>query len=97
MSTEADVATATLKLPASLRIADVGEVRALCDAALAGAGPLVCEAEQLEQVDAAGLQLLVALSRACAAGDRGFELRAPSEALISAARSSGFAAPLGLA
>ena len=97
MSTAADVVTATLTLPKSLRIADVAEVRAQCDAALAGAGPLVCEAEHLEQVDAAGLQLLVALSRACAANARGFELRTPSAALLGAARSCGFAPLLGLA
>ncbi|MGE0859808.1 MAG: lipid asymmetry maintenance protein MlaB [Gammaproteobacteria bacterium] len=86
-----------LCLPSSLRIADVAEFRALCDPLLASDGPLAVDAAEVEYIDAAGLQLLVALSRACATQGRPFTLAAPSAALSAAARVAGFAPLLGLA
>lgn len=97
MTTETCAGGALLTLPSSLRIADVAEFRALCEPLLAGDGPLTVEAGEVEYIDAAGLQLLVALSRVCAAQGRAFALGAPSAALGSAARIAGFAPLLGLA
>ncbi len=86
-----------LRLPSSLRIADVAEFRAACDPLLTGNGPLTVEADEVEYIDAAGLQLLVALSRACATQGRAFALETPSATLCGAARVAGFAPLLGLA
>lgn len=96
MSTDTHPAGTTLRLPSSLRIADVAEFRPQCDAALEGEGTLGCEADAVEFIDAAGLQLLVALSRACAQRARDFEIRTPSPAFAGAARIGGFAPLLGL-
>ena len=97
MSNDTTPSGSALRLPSSLRIADVGEFRAQCDAALEGEGMLGCEADGVEFIDAAGLQLLVALARTCAERSRGFEVRAPSAAFTGAARVAGFGALLGMA
>lgn len=97
MTIATQLAAATLDLPSSLRIADVAELRPACEAALRGDGPLVCDGSRVELIDAAGLQLVAALARACAEGGRGFELRTPSVALCSAAQLGDFARHFGLA
>lgn len=86
-----------LCLPSSLRIADVGEFRALCDPLVASDGPLAVDGAEVEYIDAAGLQMLVALSRTCAMQDRAFTLASPSSALRGAAQVAGVAPLLGLA
>lgn len=91
--------TVLLSLPSTLRIADIGEFKKECDAALETAhhAALACDASAVEFIDASALQYLVALSRHCASATTEFEIRSPSAAFASAVAASGYAAPLGFA
>lgn len=57
-----------VELPARLDIAAAADLKRQLDAALAASQPLTLDAQAVEQVDAAGLQLLLALQRTAAAG-----------------------------
>lgn len=88
-----------IDLHSTLRIGDIAEFKQACDAQMDAAprAALSCDASAVEFIDAAALQYLVALARHCASQERGFEIRSPSAAFVSAVTVSGFAQPLGLA
>jgi anti-anti-sigma regulatory factor len=88
-----------INLPSSLRIGDVTAFKQQGDALLATAPaePVLCDASAVEFIDAAALQLLAAMSQACAGQQRNFTIATPSAAFMSAATVSGYAALLGLA
>ncbi len=58
----------TTRLPGQLTIANVAEVKAALDGALASGGDVVVDAAELANVDTAGVQLLVALGRHAESG-----------------------------
>jgi anti-anti-sigma factor len=58
-------------------------------------GPLVVDASSIQDVDAAGVQLLVSLSRSLAQHQRRLELTSPSESLRQACTRLGLAELLG--
>ena len=71
-------------LPAELTIYTVGELHPLWLAWLqqgAASTPAEVQAAAVEQVDGAGLQLLLSLSRAVAERERALRILAPSEVL----------------
>jgi anti-anti-sigma regulatory factor len=75
----------TVHLPAELTIFTAAETReallaAVADAARADA-PLQVDAAEVVDVDGAGVQLLVSLSRLCERDQRAWRLGAPSDAL----------------
>ena len=76
----------TLALPAELTIYTASETRGAWLAWLAEHtdGPLAVDAAPVAEVDAAGVQLIVALSRSLAAQQRALHLLAPSAALSNA-------------
>lgn len=82
-----------LALPAELTIYTAGETRAAWLAWLAehADGPLAVDAAPVTEVDAAGVQLIVALSRSLAAQQRELCLLAPSTALRNACERLGLA------
>lgn len=88
-----------LNLRSTLRIGDITQFKQEADALLAGAldQPVVCDASAVEFIDAAALQLLVAMGQACGSQQRSFAIDTPSAAFLSAATVSGYAALLGLA
>ena len=88
-----------LTLRSTLRIGEVTEFKQETDALLAAKPelPVVCDAGAVEFIDAAALQLLVAMSQACTAQRREFAIDTPSAAFLSAATVAGYAALLGLA
>lgn len=88
-----------INLRSTLRIGDVAEFKQEADALLAAAPdkPVVCDARAVEFIDAAALQLLVAMGQACAGQRRDFTIGAASAAFVSAATVAGYATPLGLA
>lgn len=57
--------------------------------------PLVVDASAVTEIDSAGLQLLIALSRSVAASSRRLELDQPSQALQTACATLGLSALLG--
>jgi len=83
-------------LPAELTIYVVRELREHWLQALdaGGAEPFALAAGDVEQVDAAGLQLLLALRHTLAQQGRSLLLQAPSAALRSACLNLGLAALL---
>ena len=80
-----------LALPAELTIYTAGETRPQWLAWLAAddAESLQVDASGVTEVDAAGVQLLVALDRALAAQHRGLHLQGPSPALRGACERLG--------
>ena len=85
---------AALQLPQELTIYAVGELHPqwlawLADAAAQGGEEAEVDAQAVDQVDAAGLQMLVSLQRSLA--DRGLRLRlnGPSEPLRQGCRALG--------
>ncbi len=87
-------APATLKLPQELTIYAVGELHPqwlawLAEASTQGREEAEVDARAVDQVDAAGLQMLVSLQRSLA--DRGLRLRLqePSEPLRQGCRALG--------
>lgn len=97
--TQPSIETSLVALSSTLRISDIAEFKQTCDSVLESAPQtaVACDASAVEFIDAAALQYLVALSRHCASQQRGFAIREPSAAFISAVTVSGFAVPLGLA
>jgi anti-anti-sigma regulatory factor len=85
-----------LTLPAELTIYTAGETRSAWLAWLAehGDGPLAVDAAPVAEVDAAGVQLIAALSRSLAAQQRELRLLDPSPALRNACERLGLAALL---
>ncbi len=83
----------SLALPAELTIYTAGETRPQWLAWLAAddAESLRVDASAVTEVDAAGLQLVVALSRALEAQHRRLQLERPSPALRSACERLGLA------
>jgi len=88
--------TIALALPAELSIYTAGETRSAWLAWLAehGDGPLTLDASAAAEVDAAGVQLLVALSRSLAAQHRELHIVDASAALRKACERLGLAALL---
>jgi anti-anti-sigma factor len=81
-----------LALPAELTIYTVGELHPQWLAWLqqgAASAPAEVQAEAVEQVDGAGLQLLLSLARATTERGRALRLLAPSEVLRTACASLG--------
>jgi len=90
-----------LALPAELTIYTVGELRATwrgwLGATLANADPqetLVADADAVDQVDAAGVQLLMALAKALAAQGHRLQVHRPSAPLAQACQLLGVAPQL---
>ena len=83
-------------LPSELTIYTVGECHSLCLAWLDSDGEdlLQVEASEVGEVDAAGVQLLLALSNGLRRRERGLRLLNPSPALTAACESLGLAALL---
>ena len=79
----------------SLRIADVGERTRAWRGALASATAVRIDAGRLEAVDAAGVQLLLAVRREAARRAIGFEWAGVSQALRRNAATLGLAGELG--
>lgn len=86
---------ALLELPVRLTIHEAHALHALL---LAHIGPrkLVVDGARVEEVDTAGLQLMLAARRAAAAAGGSFEWRPLPPAVARAARELGLAAELGL-
>ena len=84
-----------VELPARLDIAAAAEFKRQLDAALAGSQPLTLDAQAVEHVDAAGLQVLLALQCADPSGS-GAAWRNPSPVLREAAELLGLTAALRL-
>lgn len=85
-------------LPAELTIYAASELHAQWLAALDAAPPdgdLEVDASAVAEIDGAGLQLLVALSRQLAARDRALRLVRPSQRLSEACAALGLATLLG--
>ena len=80
-------------LPAELTIYTVGELHPLClswlDADPTHPDRLAVDAQAVQEVDAAGVQLLLSLSHALAARGRLLCLQAPSPSLTAACRALG--------
>lgn len=83
--------TSSLALPAELTIYTAGETRPQWLAWLAAndAEALQVDASGVAEVDAAGVQLLVALARALEAQQRGLRIEQPSAALRGACERLG--------
>lgn len=94
--------SASVPLPACLDIAHVGELTPLLSDALSrsasrcGARTLAIDASAVELVDSAGMQLLLAFTRALRAQDREVEWKHPPERLRAAAALLGMGEALGL-
>ena len=85
-------APAPLQLPAELTIFAVAELRVPWPAwlsGLPGAAQAAVQAVAVDQVDAAGLQLLLSLQRSAAARGHGLQLLQPSPALRSGCQALG--------
>ncbi|RVU49025.1 STAS domain-containing protein [Rubrivivax rivuli] len=81
---------APLRLPAELTIYTVGELHPQWLAWLASSEPVAAvTGESVDQVDAAGLQLLLALQRGLADKGHSLALHAPSTALQAACQALG--------
>ena len=97
----------SLSLPEELTIYTIGQLRAgwlqwLAESVPAAAGTtdegeLRLDARAVAEVDAAGVQLLLSLSRSLARQHRSLRLVEPSRALASACAGLGVAGPLGVA
>ncbi|MBX9715813.1 MAG: STAS domain-containing protein [Burkholderiaceae bacterium] len=92
--------THTLTLPAELTIYTVGELRpqwlawlARCAATDAPADAPV-DGSAVDQIDAAGVQLLIALSRSLASAQRALQFRSVSPVLADACSALGLPVPL---
>jgi anti-anti-sigma regulatory factor len=86
-------ASTALRLPAELTIYTVGELHPQWLAWLAAAPPDAgVHAGDVDQVDAAGVQLLLALQHAIAQRGQRFAVQAPSPVLSSACDSLGLGA-----
>ena len=91
--------TFPLSLPAELTIYTVGELRPQWLAWLAGLGATEAPVEAtvdgsaVDQIDAAGVQLLVALSRSLTAAQRSLQFVNASEVLMGACEALGLPAP----
>ncbi len=78
---------------------DLGEARALADrlgAALAENAPIVLDGSQVEQIDGASLQLLLAMRQTAHQEGLSLDWRKPSARLREAAALLGLTGPLGL-
>jgi ABC-type transporter Mla MlaB component len=83
---------ASLQLPGELTIFAVAELLEPWQAWLASlpdAAPAAVQADAVEQVDAAGLQLLLSLQRTAAAQGHGLQLQQPSDALRQGCQALG--------
>ena len=89
-------AKARLVLPVALDIEGSEELLARCRAAVAGEGVLAVDAGEVESVDTAGLQVLIATRAALAAAGRQLRWQRVSPALAEAARLAGATGALGL-
>ena len=85
-----------LRLPVELTIFTASETRSawlgwMADEAQLGGAEALCvvEAEDVAEVDAAGVQLLVSLANTLAGQQRSLQLQGPSEALRRACTSLG--------
>jgi anti-sigma B factor antagonist len=87
----ADGAASAIELPAELTIYHAAATGALIHARLAEGGELALDASAVAEVDAAGIQLLLAARRHAAAWDRGFSLRHPTAELQAALALLGLA------
>lgn len=85
-----------LALPAYLDIAHAGELKQLLDTALTAKPPVVLDAAAVEQVDAAGLQVLLAFQCARPAHGPAAAWRNPSDTLREAATLTGLVGALSL-
>lgn len=85
-----------VELPARLDIAAAGELKRQLDAALAVSRPLTLDAQAVEHVDAAGLQVLLAFQRADLTGRTRATWRKPSPVLCEAAALLGLSEALRL-
>lgn len=83
-------------LPPELSIYTVADVRRqwLAQLAEADRSAVSLDGAAVDQVDTAGVQLLIALSKALACQDRPLHLQAPSTPLIEACRALGAAPQL---
>ncbi len=90
--------TLIVKLGSTLRIGDVTTFKAETDALLTAAPgkTVVCDAAAVEFIDAAALQLLVAMGQACVGQQRSFVIGTPSVAFLNAVNVSGYGTLLGL-
>jgi len=84
-----------LVLPAELTVRSGMQLRQALLAAIdrPQPDPLMLDASQVEEVDGAGVQLLIALRRSLAARRRGLALLGSTPALESALSRFGFAVP----
>lgn len=88
--------TRVLRLPATLGIAQLAELHPQLDQALEKGGPLALDGSAVEQLDGAGLQLLLAFHRAATEAGHAPEWRKPSSPLGTAAALLGLDGALGL-
>lgn len=92
----ADRALATIVLPESMTIADVGELQSLMVAVLESESDVSVDGSGVELVDGAGLQLLVAMFMAADKQGVTISWVGPSETLVEGATQVGLASVLGL-
>lgn len=85
-----------LRLPVQLGIADVAEFKSILTDALEGGRSIVLDAAALEQIDGAGLQLLLAFRAAMQAAGQRMDLKHAPPALTEAATLLGVRETLGL-
>ncbi|PWG64136.1 STAS domain-containing protein [Spiribacter halobius] len=90
------MAEADITLESRVDVTLAAELRSTLDMALSGEGTLSVDAAAVEQVDTAGIQLLLALRQEAERRGRAFAWQAASPALQDTARRLGLEAQLGL-
>lgn len=91
-----EASEADILLESRVDVTLVAELRSTLDMALAGEGPLRVDGRGVEQVDSAGLQLLLALRHEAERRGRAFAWQGRSPALQDTARRLGLVQALGL-
>lgn len=86
----------SIKLQNQLNIRYVSELKEVLQAKLDAGSPVVIDASEVEAVDGAAVQLLVAFSQHAAVEGCEIEWLNPSEDFLSAARLTGLNEALGL-
>ena len=85
-----------LQFAASLTIGDVGDFYEVCHQALDDSGPFILDAEAVEVIDGAGIQMIAACVKEAIEQGREVRWQSTSEALVRAARIMGVDESLSL-
>lgn len=89
--------TATISLPASLKIDTVEEFRGQLNSVIESGNPVTLDGTALSSIDYSGVQLLMIFSKAMAESELGVTWQNPGECLQTALRDLNAAALVGSA